>query len=602
MSAVVMELKKELAALNARLSNDEVGAFRSCLCAMDARLQSEEAAATLSLAEWWQWLDEAGYEREPFAAALRHICQSSLTESAWTELQSDVHCMQARSEGLPELCQHVQERFKTLASTMEHLEACAQAEQHALETTAGGMSKKDAVITAVSVYVGGMAISGIAAALIIRRSKKLEARIEPMLEIAHQDAVAVERKEEVKIIHTQQRMMEDANHVRKADEREIKKAVESDLVSKDYFAYSKAINAKFKERVQSDDFRLKPLFTDAKGGEHYILQYHKRDMVKAVVKGQEFIFYKSTGLAGKDWATEQWYAVHGIGKDGWINKFDGAQNHFGARELKRVNADLVALSKSRSFKAANRRYVNAESEVIRKELNKGMTAVTELDAGELERRAMKTEMFKRVFPMIIKDRYPKASLDIEGLMKDISEDPKFGSWTIRGITEDHFELRSELEKNIQKTAKELISADKAQGFATDPERLKRIALGMEKDFDRQLSLGSEVHDFLANKQLEAEAKLVEDVEIVVTDQITDHVAQLETHAIDAAEQKVETAVDSKVADVVSEEEERLITDTENRAKGLVREVELGMEKEVVIAEDAAIRDVWAAEEEGKWLL
>ena len=262
---------------------------------------------------------------------------------------------------------------------------------------------------------------------------------------------------------------------------------------------------------------------------------------------------------------------------------------------------MVALSKSRSFKAANLGYVNAESEVIRKELNKGMTAVTELDAGELERRAMKTEMFKRVFPMIIKDRYPKASLDIEGLMKYISEDPKFGSWTIRGITEDHFELRSELEKNIQKTAKELISADKAKGFATDPERLKRIALGMENDFDRQLSLGSEVHDFLANKQLEAEAKLVEDVEIVVTDQITDHVAQLETHAIDAAEQKVETAVDSKVADVVSEEEERLITDTEVHAKGLVREGERVMEQEVVIAEDAAIKDVRVAED-GKKLL
>ena len=304
MSTVVMELDKELAALNVSISNHEVGAFRSCLCAMAARLRSEDSAAALSLAEWWQWLDDEGYERESFATALRHICQSSLSEPAWTELQSDVHCMQARPEGLPELCHHVQERFKTLASTMERLEACAQAEQHALEATAAGMSKKDAVITAVAVYFGGMAISGIGAALIRRRTRRLEARIEPMLEIAHQDAVAVERKEEVKIIHTQQRMMEDANHVRKADEREIKKAVESDLVSKDYFAYSKAINAKFKERVQSDDFQLKPLFTDAKGGEHYILQYHKRDMVKAVVKGQEFIFYKSTGLAGKDWATE----------------------------------------------------------------------------------------------------------------------------------------------------------------------------------------------------------------------------------------------------------------------------------------------------------
>ena len=598
MSAVVMELKKELAALNARLSNDEVGAFRSCLCAMATRLQSEEAAATLSLAEWWQWLDDEGYERERFAAALRHICQSSLSEPAWTELQSDVHCMQARPEGLPELCQHVQERFKTLASTMERLEACAQAEQNALEATAGGMSKKGAVITGVSVYFGGQAISGIVAGVIIRRSqKRLEAQIKPAFETTHQDAVVAEKKEDAKINHTQQRLTEDANHIEKADEREIKETAESNFFKKDYYAYSKDINAKFKAHICSDDFglELKPLFTDATGKEHYILQYHKRDMVKAVVKGQEFIFYKSTGLAGKDWKTEEWYPVGGIGsKKGWINKFDGAQNYFGARELKQVNAKLVELSKSKLFTEANYFDVGADKEEIRQQLNEGMNAV--INNGE-DSRAMKAEMFKKVFPMIVKDRYPKAMFNLEKLVKDMTENPRFGGWAMRGITEDHYELKLDLRKQMKKAAKDLIDENLYKGMLTSPESIQRLVSRMQEDFDRQLSLGSDVHDFLAKKQLRAEAMLVEDVQIVVTD----HVAQLESRAIDAAEQKVKTAVDSKLADVVREEEEQLITDTKIRSEDLVRKGELDMEKKVVILKDAAIEDVRVAED-GKRLV
>ena len=411
MSAVVMELKKELAALNARLSNDEVGAFRSCLCAIAARLQSEEAAATLSLAEWWQWLDDEGYERERFAAALRHICQSSLSEPAWTELQSDVHCMQARPEGLPELCQHVQERFKTLASTMERLEACAQAEQHALEATAGGMSKKGALITAGAVYFGGMAISGIVAGVIIRRSqKRLEARFEPRVEIAHQD-------EERQISRTEEKITAKVNtHLQDCARLDREELLEYEMqlpVNNGYWCHSKEINQAVRSLPLPDGATIKPLFK-TEDGLHYVVRSGGREMVKIAVEGQEFLFYKSTGFAGKDpdkWPIGQWYPVNGKGARGWINKFDASPDYYGSSTLREIGDRLGLIAKSETYLDDElNKLADHHDELIREGINKGLTDVAPYSRDIPKNLIWKSEgeMLKRSLPLVIKERYPLA--------------------------------------------------------------------------------------------------------------------------------------------------------------------------------------------------
>jgi len=490
MPAVMMDLKKELQALNVSISNDEVNAFRSCLCAMAARLQSEEASAALSLAEWWQWLDEEGYERELFATALRHICQSSLSGPAWTELQSDVHCMQARSEGLPELCQHVQERCKPLVGTMEHLEVCAQAEQHALKATAAGMSKKDAVITGVSAYVGIKVIAAISVGLILRRSRRVEVRIEePLLEAVHQQEVAVEKKaveaekkeemDVVKRVAEADQLLADA----KRDEVEAMQTVTQDLrrqlrevkilgpdamaqrSQRSYQKYSDEINKGFKDLDFPDGVKPLPICKFANEGEQYIVHKSGRDMVKLLIDGEIYHFYRSSGRAKKDpvdWPIKTWFPVNGIGpKEGWINKTTISARLGSQSEKIRKVQEALFLKHEQSIIArklsGERIYLDKENEQLFIEsVNEGLKNVVDNDGSNLTDK----ELLRKAFCQIISERNPKAyfvlkkerTLDSfikENFWDPVERDPQLDpSWLLNNPDISNEELANKIRTEI----------------------------------------------------------------------------------------------------------------------------------------------------------
>lgn len=597
---------QELIAISARISRDAAAACRGCLCAIVEQLQQQPEAERWSLQDWWQWLDEEGYDRQSLGLTLRHLCEASLEEPNRSALQASFEAIRSGLSGIARLNEEIEALAPPLMARIEALTAQAIEEDQALKSTGAGLSKGGWI----GVGLGGAGL-GIGIFAIARRRAKKRA-MEGALNLEHNlhNGITRERaaeryihresiKVEARVVATENRAKEEAGRVERYDKREFERIAHNRSTREDFKAYSKAINDKFKSHVSSDDFRLKPLFVDNKGVEHYILQYHERDMVKAVVKGQEFIFYKSTGKAGKAWATQQWYPVSGIGKDGWINKFDGAQNHFGARELKQVNSKLLDLSQRKSFKDTEREFLQAETEDVRVQLNKDMGDVIEYHATPERRLALKRDMLKRVFPMIIEERFPKVAMDVDGLMKKISEKPYFGSWFMRGITEDPYELRIDLENQIEKETKDIISEANKIGEEISPEYLEKYVLYRKMDFYRQFPHGSRIQDALKRAQQKAEDDVVAKARSAATNQISDRTAQLEARATDAAEQEMKMVVDNRVVAAADNEEKRLITRAEGSAKGLVREGEQAAAQEAINVEDAALRDVRMAENGGK---
>ncbi len=501
MSAVVMELKKELAALNARLSNDEVGAFRSCLCAIAARLQSEEAAATLSLAEWWQWLDDEGYERERFAAALRHICQSSLSEPAWTELQSDVHCMQARPEGLPELCQHVQERFKTLASTMERLEACAQAEQHALEAIAAGKITKKDILIGAGVYAGYNILVGGPIALMLYRRQKMEPVRQLLAQSVEEKVAAADKLLEV-AKHDEVEAMRTVTENLRMQLREVEILGPDTMLHKtenEYKKYSAEINDGFKRLAFPDGVRPLPIFNIAKEGEQYIVHKGGRDMVKFLIDGEIYHFYRSSGAAQKDpdeWPVKAWFPVNGIGPDGWINKTMVSAKLGSQSDKIRKIQDLLLLEHEESIfkreQVGEKMYLDWENEQLFIEsVNKGLKNVVANDGSNFTNK----ELLRKAFYQIIKDRNPKAyyvlkkERKLDGFIKknicDPAEKARLNThWLINNpdITPDDLakSIRTEeVKKSIKDASKKI---EKSKNEAINQMLLKDPSLANRLDF------------------------------------------------------------------------------------------------------------------------
>lgn len=146
---------------------DQSGQFRSALNAIINQLHDDDGVtAHRSLQDWWQWLEDSGYEPRTVASVLSKVANGIIGESAKQELEAFILSNITEAAGLPLLIDHVQSFYPQLAITIEKLEALAISEQQEIEAFAGGMDKgaKIALISGatvgVSILFGAVVVKG----------------------------------------------------------------------------------------------------------------------------------------------------------------------------------------------------------------------------------------------------------------------------------------------------------------------------------------------------------------------------------------------------------------------------------------------------------
>jgi len=409
MTVLATDLAKQLAVLNAGGGAGEVDGFRNGLWAMAVQLQSDETAAALSLAQWWDWLDQEGYERQPFAAALRQIAQACLEPSQWAQLQAEVQTMQTNPEGLPALCHHVLEHYPALAGVMEQLQASAMAEQELLEATAGGGRKWDAFVSFWSSLFRRNISNNRPEPIIAEQVEGLDRQVKLVEFVVHDEISKTEL-----LVHR------DIDHEVDRSERLLHQEVTNDeywsaqVLKDNKEQLWDDLNKRLKNLELSNGVRLEPLMESEQGIKTYIFSRDGRQIVRVIVEGQSIVFYRSSGEAGKDqidWPKHHWYPVNGIGTDNWINKTDASPRHYGSKTLKTVADELKKFSDSEQFKEAvlnDWNILAGDDAKFNEYINKGLDHMVEYETDDDGHNKMEKEMLRRVAPVLIKERYPKA--------------------------------------------------------------------------------------------------------------------------------------------------------------------------------------------------
>ena len=404
MTVLATDLAKQLAVLHAGGGAGEVDGFRNGLWAMAMQLQSDETAAALSLAQWWDWLDQEGYERQPFAAALRQIAQACLEPSQWAQLQAEVQTMQSTPEGLPALCHHVLEHYPALAGVMEQLQASAMAEQELLEATAGGGRTWDFVVSLWSRLFRSNN----------RHAPNIAEQVEGLDHQVHKaDSDVHDGISETKLlVHRDIEQAVDRSESLVREETRAAKHNSTKLLRAHKEKLWDDLNKGLENLELSNGVRLEPLMESEEGIKTYIFSRGGRQFVRVIVEGQAIVFYRSSGQAGKDqidWPKHHWYPVNGIGTDNWINKTGASSRHYGSKTLKKVADELKKFSDSEPFKEAVLKDWNilaGDDAKFNKYINKGHVHMT--DAKNDASINMEKEMLTKAVRVLIKERYPKA--------------------------------------------------------------------------------------------------------------------------------------------------------------------------------------------------
>ena len=115
--------------------------FRSTLVAIAKELHSASGAEHRSLQQWWQWLDEEGYDRDGLVQILRQFCRARIGEEGLAVLSESCASIQEHPDGMHLLLDWLEARHADLNQELQELDAACLAEQAELEQTAGGMSK-----------------------------------------------------------------------------------------------------------------------------------------------------------------------------------------------------------------------------------------------------------------------------------------------------------------------------------------------------------------------------------------------------------------------------------------------------------------------------
>ena len=184
-------LLQQLADIDPCISAGQAAEFRTVSLAIAQRLQGEPTSLPLSLNDWWQWLDDEGYDRDTLALILSQMSTARIGAAAQRQLLSHLDQISTEPEGLTKLIDHLQTLHPLLANDYASLETLALAEQQQLEATAGGMSKKATIGIAAGSFVTGGLIG-----YIYGKKKQVVEKAEHLEDRARQDALRDARLEE----------------------------------------------------------------------------------------------------------------------------------------------------------------------------------------------------------------------------------------------------------------------------------------------------------------------------------------------------------------------------------------------------------------------
>lgn len=362
--------------------------------------------------------------------------------------------------GLPDINEYLLENFPKLATSLSELQLCAMVEENALDAIAGGWNKKDTNITIRSLEVAAVVGLVFVLGYTIKKARQIDKELEDLDERIKAVEGAIKRDEaELKDIENAKREIEDSLRQAQWDAYQAeKRAVKNGAVAsgkkfetkmttkeKDLTRYDKDNKIAGHSGIRANEFIESPLFArhepnvnyifknlrlpgkakikpiaGSGKNEEYIIRRQERDVVKVEIngKGDHVLFYRSTGLAGKDqglWPKDHWYPVEGVGKDGWFNKFDANRLYYNSQQMK----DIAKILKDTSdeLNLNTRLLVDSlpglDSENIKVQektlldLNKVMNescSPTILDYGDYSKPL--ATGFRKFLPETFRDRFP----------------------------------------------------------------------------------------------------------------------------------------------------------------------------------------------------
>jgi len=138
-------LLQQLADIDPGISAGQAAEFRTVSLAIAQRLQGEPTSLPLSLNDWWQWLDDEGYDRDIFGPILGRICSARMDDSAYHGLLGFLQANADLTEGIPTLHQYVHALHPELEQQLDNLLAVAHEEETQMNNVAGGASKKEKI-------------------------------------------------------------------------------------------------------------------------------------------------------------------------------------------------------------------------------------------------------------------------------------------------------------------------------------------------------------------------------------------------------------------------------------------------------------------------
>jgi hypothetical protein len=130
-----------LHSIDPSIESHAAGDFSSTLAAIFRKLTSDSGAEKLSLQQWWQWIDEAGYDRDGFIKMLQQFCRARIGDDGVEELTASCISIKEQPDGIPQLLDQLETDHEELSNVLQELHVACLSDQLGLETTAGGMTK-----------------------------------------------------------------------------------------------------------------------------------------------------------------------------------------------------------------------------------------------------------------------------------------------------------------------------------------------------------------------------------------------------------------------------------------------------------------------------
>jgi hypothetical protein len=157
--------------LDPTISPTMAAELRAALVAISLELQCEGSSRQFSFNDWWQWLDQEGYDPVSVLSVLRQLCRARLGADADALLAGVCQSHANAPAGLALLLARLDQLDPDVTDEWHHLERLAISEEHELNQTSGGSARKKLN----SVIALGIVATGIFYYVDGKKQKKFEA-------------------------------------------------------------------------------------------------------------------------------------------------------------------------------------------------------------------------------------------------------------------------------------------------------------------------------------------------------------------------------------------------------------------------------------------